>query len=106
LLILNGYGSYVTLKVIGQAQDFGLKMITLPFHTSHALQPLDVSCFKPFKTTFRKVQDAAMFRSNHMEPNKITLAGWVNQVVNQSFTKKINQSWVHAYKYLVLQPPR
>jgi len=54
-------------------------MITLPSHTSHALQPLDVSCFKPFKITFRKVKDVAMSRSNHMEPNKITLARWVDQ---------------------------
>jgi hypothetical protein len=29
-------------------------MVTLPIHTSHALQPLDVTYFKPFKTTFRK----------------------------------------------------
>jgi hypothetical protein len=48
-------------------------MITVPLHTSHALQPLDLSDFKPFKTTFRKVKDATMSRSNHMEPDKITL---------------------------------
>ncbi len=53
-------------------------MITLPSHTSHALQPLDVSCFKPFKTTFRKVRDATMFKSNHIELNKIIIAGWVD----------------------------
>jgi hypothetical protein len=28
-------------------------MTTLPSHTSHALQPFDVACFKPFKITFR-----------------------------------------------------
>ncbi len=37
-----------------QTMTFGLDMITLPSHTSHALQPLDVSCFNPFKTTFKK----------------------------------------------------
>jgi hypothetical protein len=50
-------------------------MITLPSHTSHALH---VSCFKPFKTLLKKVRDATMSRSNHMEPNKITLVGWVD----------------------------
>jgi hypothetical protein len=54
LLILDGHGSHVTLKAIEQATDFGLDMITLPSHTSHALQPLNVSFFKPFKTTFIK----------------------------------------------------
>jgi hypothetical protein len=24
-------------------------MITIPLHTSHALQPLDAACFKPLK---------------------------------------------------------
>jgi hypothetical protein len=43
---------------------------------------------EPFKTTFKKVKDAIMSRSNHMEPNNITLIRWVNQVLKQSFTKK------------------
>ncbi len=63
-------------------------MITLPSHTSHALQPLDVFCFKPVKRTFRKVRDAVMSKNNHMEPNKITLARWVDQAINQTFTNK------------------
>jgi hypothetical protein len=58
LLVLDGHGNHVALKTIEHAQKFRLYMITLPFHTSHVLQPLDVSCFKPFKTTFRKVRDA------------------------------------------------
>ncbi len=37
LLILDGHGSHVILKAIKQAMDFGLDMITLPSHTSHAL---------------------------------------------------------------------
>ncbi len=88
LLVLDGHGNHVTLETIKQTQDFGLNMITLPSHTSHFLQPLDVSCFKSFKTTLRKVRDAAMFRSNHMELDKITIVGWVNQAINQSFTKR------------------
>jgi hypothetical protein len=64
LLILDGHGNHVTLKAIKHAKDIGLDMITLPFHTPHALQPLYVFCFKPFKTTFRKAKNAAMFGSN------------------------------------------
>ncbi len=54
LLVLDGHGSHVALEALKQAMAFGLNMITLPSHTSHALQPLDVSCFKPFKTEFKK----------------------------------------------------
>jgi hypothetical protein len=37
LLALDGHGSHVSLEAIEQAQQFGLDMITLPSHTSHAL---------------------------------------------------------------------
>ncbi len=63
-------------------------MITLPSHTSHALQPLIVSCFKAFKTTSKKVKDATMSRSNHMQLDKIALARWVDQALKQSFRKQ------------------
>jgi hypothetical protein len=49
LLILDGYNSHVTIEVIEKAWILGIDMISLPSHTSHALQPLDVSCFKSFK---------------------------------------------------------
>jgi hypothetical protein len=54
LLVLDGHGSHVTLKALKQPMAFGLNMITLPSHNSHALQPLDVSCFKPFKIELKK----------------------------------------------------
>ncbi len=88
LLILDGHGNHFTLEAIEHAKKFGLDMITLPLHTSHALQPLNVACFKPFKTTLKKVKDAIMSRSNHMELDKITLARWVDQTLEQSFTKQ------------------
>jgi hypothetical protein len=75
LLVLDGHGSHVTLKALEQEMAFGLYMITLPSHTSHALQPLDVLCFKPFKITFKKERDATMARIKYQEPNKITFAG-------------------------------
>ncbi len=62
-------------------------MITLSSHTSCALQPLDVSCFKPFKTTFRKGKDNAIVRNNHCELNKIAFANWVEKALNTSFVR-------------------
>jgi hypothetical protein len=49
LLVLDGHGSHVILKTVSQAQEMGLNMIILPSHTSHAFQPLDVSCLKSFR---------------------------------------------------------
>jgi ATP-dependent Clp protease adapter protein ClpS len=48
---------------------------------------LDVTCFKPFKTTLRKELDVAMAKNNFLELDKITLAKWVDKVLQQ-FIKK------------------
>ncbi len=62
---------------------FGLHMITLPSHTSHTLQPLDVSCFKPFKTTFKKEKNATMAIIKYQELNTITLlVRWIKPWTN------------------------
>jgi len=52
LFILDGHNLQVTLDV-HKTMVVGLDFIILPSHTSYALQPLDVSCFKPFKIAFR-----------------------------------------------------
>ena len=57
LMVLDGHTSHVTLNVIIKAYEAGLDMIILPSHISHALQPLDATCLKPFKTTFRFYRD-------------------------------------------------
>jgi nitrate reductase NapE component len=59
-------------------------MVILPTQISHVLQPLDVTCFKPFKATFRKERDSTMVKNNYLEPNKTTLATWVDKASQQS----------------------
>ncbi len=74
-------------------------MITLPSHTFHALQPLDVVCFKPFKTTFRKERDISMVRRNYTELDTITLAGWVDKTLNLTFTRESIMSRFKGYGF-------
>jgi hypothetical protein len=57
---LGGHGSHVTFETIEQVKEFGLDMITLHSHTSHAFQPLDVACLKLFNNDFRKERDVTM----------------------------------------------
>jgi hypothetical protein len=101
LLILDGHGNHVTLKTMKKTQKVELNMITLPFHTWHVLQPFDAFYFKPFKTTFRKVKDVAMFKTNHMEPNNITMVGWVDHAIDQSF---INKNMKYGFKTTGIWP--
>jgi len=83
---MDGHGFHVILQAIEQAHQFGLNMVTLWSHISHVLQPLDVSCFKPFKIAFKKKRDVAMVRNNYIEPNKVTLARWIDITLDQSLS--------------------
>jgi hypothetical protein len=66
-IILYGHGSHVTLEAIKQSHQFGLDMITLPSHTSHALQSFNVSYnFKPFKTQFKKEIDRVVVINDYV----------------------------------------
>ncbi len=88
LLIMDGHGFHVTIQALEQVVKVGVDMVTLLAHTSHALQPLDVTYFKPFKTTFRKERDSTMVKNNYLESNKATLATWVDKVLQQSLKKE------------------
>ena len=53
ILVVDGYGSHTCVpSVLRKFQNRHILMITMPSHTSHVLQPLDVSCFKPTKYYF------------------------------------------------------
>uniref|UniRef100_A0A2H1WZ62 SFRICE_041149 n=1 Tax=Spodoptera frugiperda TaxID=7108 RepID=A0A2H1WZ62_SPOFR len=49
LLIYDGHSTHVQLAVIEMAKQNNITIIKLPPHTSHLLQPLDLSVFKPYK---------------------------------------------------------
>lgn len=86
LLILDGHGSHVTLDVIKLAKSKGLDLLTLPSHTSHAMQPLDVSCFRPFKVAFRAYRDKWTLSHKGKSPMKEELAAWVAHALKRALT--------------------
>ena len=53
IMVVDGYGSHTCVpSVLRKFKERQILLITMPSHTSHALQPLDVSCFKPTKYYF------------------------------------------------------
>ena len=86
LLILDGHNSDVTLEVAVEAKKVGLDMVTLPSHTSHALQPLDVAAFKPFKQRFREYRD--LWTSQHLDQpaTKQILAQWISLALGKALS--------------------
>ena len=63
LLILDNHEAHISLAAIDLAKENGVVLLTMPPHTSHRLQPLDVCCFKPFKMVYAQAMENWM-RSN------------------------------------------
>jgi hypothetical protein len=76
----------VTLDVILKAREHGLDLLILPSHTSHALQPLDLSVFKPFKNAFRLYRDMWVIKYKGMRTRKETLAEWISKSLHVALT--------------------
>ncbi|XP_068567903.1 uncharacterized protein [Cebidichthys violaceus] len=55
LLIMDGHQSHLDPELVRAAQREGVILLCLPPHTSHILQPLDVSFFGPLKANFSGV---------------------------------------------------
>ena len=54
ILFIDGHASHVNIRVIDLCRQNNIVLFCLPPHTTHALQPLDVSVFKSLKSHFSK----------------------------------------------------
>jgi hypothetical protein len=66
------------------AKGAGLDLVSLPSHTSHALQPLDVSVFKPFKTYLREYLNYWTSRNVGLKATKEALSHWVSLAMRKA----------------------
>jgi len=60
LVIFDGHASHKSLDAINLAKENHITLITIPPHTSHRLQPLDVSFFGPLKSRYNRELDKWM----------------------------------------------
>ena len=58
LFILDGYESHVTIEMLLKAKNHCINMMSLSYYISHELLSMHISCFKPFKQSFRIYRDA------------------------------------------------
>ena len=49
-LIYDGHSGHIQLEVVSLLRENRVHVVAFPSHTSHVLQPLDVSVFGPFKS--------------------------------------------------------
>lgn len=77
-MVLNRHISHVTLEVAIVAKEVGLDIVTLLSHSSHTLQPLDISIFGAFKAYFRQHKDYWVSKNLNQAIDKQTLAHWIS----------------------------
>ncbi|KAH9291763.1 hypothetical protein KI387_043047 [Taxus chinensis] len=86
LLIFDGHGSHVALQTVEEANKLGIDLITLPAHTSHKLQPLDVSVFSPFKTYFRAERSKWMAENKCADVKRSDIAELASRALKKAQT--------------------
>lgn len=65
LLILNDHTSHRSPKFLQYCADNNIETLCMPAHSSHKLQPLDVSCFGPLKQSYYHVMNELSGRGLH-----------------------------------------
>lgn len=63
LLIVDNHESHLSPEALNIAKDNGVTLLTIPPHTSHKLQPLDVSVFGPLQKYYNAALDSWMMRN-------------------------------------------
>lgn len=86
LLILDGHGSHMALQTIEEVNNFGIDLLTLPAHTTHRLQPLDVSVFGLFKNYFRVERASWLVKNPGVEVKRFELAKLASKALKRALT--------------------
>jgi hypothetical protein len=74
VLIFDGSDSHLELNNIQYALDNGIIMLQLPAQTTHRLQPLDISVFKPFSDYWKQSVKRYKHDNNIKSINKYNVA--------------------------------
>ena len=63
LLIVDGHSSYINLRFIETYDRLRILLLIMPPHSTHRLQPLDVSLFSPLSTYYAQNLNSQMAKS-------------------------------------------
>ena len=85
-LLVDGHSSHMTLDLIDLARENNIILFCLPPHTTHLLQPLDVSVFKSLKDHFYRSLRAFCFVKRNFVVSKKEFASVVKEPFEKAFS--------------------
>ena len=90
LLLYDGHFTHVTFDINDSARKENIHLFVLPPHSSHCLQPLDVSVFSPFKKSLST--DCHKFLHSH--PNRILVKEDLPYIIGTAFQNSLTVSTI------------
>lgn len=82
LLILDNHGSHITIEAYEYCKENFITMLSLPPHSSHRLQPLDVVFFGPLKKAYNRECD--LYMKSH--PTERITVYKIAELFNKAYT--------------------
>jgi DDE superfamily endonuclease/Tc5 transposase DNA-binding domain len=97
ILLLDNHGSHITTEFMWICYQNNIRLVYLPPHSSHVLQPLDLSIFSQIKRSYRtQVEELTRFEDS-TPIKKIRFVTYYNQARGEALNKKyIKAGWCGA----------
>ena len=93
LLIVDGFGSHMTLQFFRLATASNIILFKLPAHSTHITQPLDVGVFQPYKAAHGNAIEKAV-RTGDPKFNRLTFLAALEEIRTFVFIKgTIRNAW-------------
>ena len=86
LLIFDNHESHLSIKALDLAKNYGVTILTIPPHSSHKMQPLDISVFAPFKVYYNDAVKSWLLNHPGVPITIYEIASCVNIAYEKSFT--------------------
>lgn len=80
LLVLDNHSSHISLPIFDFCKKHAIVLLTIPPHTSHKLQPLDISFYGPLKSAFNRQCDY------HLMTTERILQHDLAEIFNRAYT--------------------
>lgn len=86
LLVMDNHSTHSTLQAYDFCKKNGIVILTIPPHTSHRLQPLDVTFYSPLKTAFNSECNKYLKNHPHEKITPFEIAALFNQAYSRTAT--------------------
>jgi hypothetical protein len=77
LLVMDSHGSHITANVITFCMRHAIDLLILPPHTSHTLQPFDVSVFSPLRLALAAETDGV----SRLDSRRLQRVEWTTMYI-------------------------